>query len=946
MPTTFIIFAALAAVAVWLWRVRRGQPSPTATPPPRGSWFARHRLDLDDDDFEAEVRAHLAIAQSDRVAEGVDPEAARLAALKDFGNVTLTTDAARRVWTPRWLDALRDLTADVRYAVRSLARHPGFALTVIGVLTLGIGLNAAVFTMLKGIALTPLAGVDRSSSLAVVFAETSAGRALRVSYPDYVSLRDHGRAFSGLFGSALAQVNLGRGRGARQVSAELVTGNYFDVLGIGAGLGRTLRPSDEVAAGRHPIVVLSHGLWRRDFGADPAILGQTIEVNARPLTVVGVADAAFHGTIVSYDVELFIPVLTAPELGFTFGSREASPVGILADPTAALFYPQGYLRAGTTRDRAAAELGSLWEARTTKRPLNDPAQRLRVVPFSQSPGSGQTYILPTLTVLSVMGLLVLLIACTNIAGLVLVRGMSRRGEIAVRLALGATRVRIVRLLVIENLTLAVPGAALGLLLSWRGIPPLVEYAEWLATPQRLYLNIDVDALVIGFAALAAGTCVLVFGVVPAVRSARVDLQSVINADASPRSAGRSRFRSGLVVAQVAVSLLLLVGAGLAMRSVDAARRVDPGFTPDGVGLVELNVKQHGYDTARGRVFYRTLLETARAGAGIESATLAEHTPLRLLDTRAQPVAIEGYEPPRGEDLAFPSNAVGPGYFRTLRIGLIARPRLRGPRRRRGAGGRGRQPDPGRAVLRQRRGRDRQARPSRRRRLAHGGRRGQRREVRAGRRGATAVRLRALLPGVPADPGAPRPGPGPGGSPRRTGTHLRGGARPRPAGAEHLHAGPRNQGRLPLPRPDGDDAVDLRPGRHGAGCAGHLRARVLHRHPEPPRDRHPPRARGLEDLGGARLPRPRPQARRRGRAARPDRGRRGQPAPRGRARRRQRHRRHVVRRRAGGCLRRGGPRHAAPGLARLPHRSAAGAPPRLTHGSGVLASSPRALSLEP
>ena len=636
-----------------------------------GRWWKRRRLELDDDDFKAEVETHLAMAEAERVAEGADREAAHFAALKDFGNVTLTTEAARRVWTPGWLEAVRDLTSDLRYAVRSLLQHKAFAATVIGVLALGIGVNAAVFTMLKSIALTPLAGVDRSASLHVIHGETSTGRALRVSYPDYLQLREHDRAFSGLFGSALATVTLGRGRSARQVSGELVTGNYFHVLGVGAQRGRVLQASDEVAPGQHPVVVLSDRLWRTDFGANPDIVGTTVLINSVPLTVVGITDARFHGTIVSYEVEVFIPVMTAPELGFNFGSRHTAPAAILADTSAGIFYPQGYLRPGTTIANAAAEGEAVWATLSRDRPVGETAQRLRVVPFSQFPGSGQIYILPTLIVLSAMGMLVLLIACANIAGLVLVRGLSRRGEIAVRLALGATRARIVRLLVLENLVLAVPGAVLGVVLSWQGIPPLVNYAEWLAAPQRLFFNIEVDGLVIAFTVVAACVSAVVFGLAPALQSTRVDLVSVINEDASPRGAARGRLRAALVVVQVAVSLLLLVGAGLTMRSVEAAKRADAGFVPAQVAVIELNVRQNGYDAARGRTFYRQLLETARTDAGVESATLALYHPLALLDTRSARVAIDGYEPGRDEDLAFMSNVVGPDYFRTLRIPLTA-----------------------------------------------------------------------------------------------------------------------------------------------------------------------------------------------------------------------------------------------------------------------------------
>jgi predicted permease len=635
-------------------------------------WLKRlRRRRLDENDFDEEIRAHLAIATDEKMADGADQKNARYAAMREFGNVTLTTEAARQVWTPWWLEALRDLMSDVRYAIRALAKNPVFSLTVVGVLTLGIGLNAAVFTMLKGIALSPIAGVDRSAQLAVIFGETSTGRQIRVSYPDYQYLRDHDRAFAGLFGSIPAIVNMGRGRSARQVWGELVTGNYFQVLGVRAERGRTLLPSDEIAPGRHPVIVLSDGLWRRDFGADPDIVGKTVEINNHTLTIVGVADPAFHGTTVVYDVELFIPVMMAPQLGFNFGSQHTTPSGILSDRRAALFYPQGHPRPGTTLANAAAQTDALWVALARDRPLTDITERLRVVPFWQTPNGAPMILLPTLIVLIATGLLVLMIACANIAGLVLVRGLSRRGEIAIRLALGATRTRVVRLLIVENLVLAVPGALLGVLLASSGIPVLVGYAAWLAAPERVFFNIEVDGLVIGFAVLVACGSALMFGFIPALQSSRVDLVSVINADASPRGASRGRLRAGLVVAQVAVSLLLLVGAGLVSRSLDAARRANPGFDASQVASLAVDVKQNGYDVSRGAEFYRRLLEEVRAEAGIESATLAAYTPLGFLDTRAQRVAIEGYEPRRGEDLTFMSNTVGSDYFRTLRISLMA-----------------------------------------------------------------------------------------------------------------------------------------------------------------------------------------------------------------------------------------------------------------------------------
>jgi predicted permease len=556
---------------------------------------------------------------------------------------------------------------DIRYAIRALAKNPIFSLTVVGVLTLGIGLNVAVFTILKGFAISPVAGVEGSARLGVIFGETGAGRVVRVSYPDYQSIRDHDRAFMEIFGTAPLTVNLGRGRNARQVWIELVTGNYFQVLGVRAQRGRTLLPSDEVAPGGHPVVVISDGLWRRDFGADPDIVGKTIEINNYPLTVVGVADPTFHGMIVSFDVELFIPVMMAAEIGVGRGGSS----NVLSDRRAPLLFPHGYLRPGATTANAAGQIDAIWATLARDRPLTDATQRLRVAPFWRSPMGGQSRMLPTLVVLSATGLLILMIACANIAGLVLARGVSRRGEIAVRLALGATRMRIVRMLMIESIVLATPGVVLGLLLAWRLFPPLIAFAERAAAPQRIFVNIEFDSLIIGFASLVAFGSALVFGFIPALRISRVELAPAMKEDLSSRGSARGRLLKGLVVAQVAVSLLLLIGAGLMSRSLDAAQSANRGFDENHVSAISVNLKANGYDEARGRVFYKRLLDAARAGTGIESATLAEFNPMTFLDTRSQRVEIEGYETRRGEDLSFLANTVGPDYFRTLRINLTA-----------------------------------------------------------------------------------------------------------------------------------------------------------------------------------------------------------------------------------------------------------------------------------
>jgi predicted permease len=642
------------------------------------SWLKRRRLRLDEDDFQEEIRAHLAMAERDHMERGADRENARYEARKEFGSLTLTTEAARRVWTPRWLDAFRDFISDIRYAVRSLAKNPAFSLIVVGVLTLGIGLNALVFTVLKSMALTPLAGVQRSDQLRVVLRETKAGRQLRLSYPDFKFLREHDRAFRGLMGSMfkLDQYRLGKGSSSPFVTVEFVTGNYFEVLGVNAALGRTLLPSDEVAPGRHPEIVLSYSLWQREFDGASDIIGRTVEINRYPLTVVGVADAGFHGTIPGYDIEVFIPIMMAAEvgvsgLGVIGASSGPSAPHILSDRGAQLLVPHGFLRLGVTPGAAGAQMDALWRELARERPIAESDERLHILPFRQSPIGPQTYILPTLTILSAMGSLVLLIVCANISGLVLARVLSRRGELAARLALGATRTRIVRLLFVENLVLVVPGTVLGVLLAQQGIGMFAGYVGVLAAPQRMFFNLGLDAITLGFAALIGILCALVFGLVPAMQTSLIDLMSVINRDASARGSSRGRLQAGLVTAQVAVSLVLLIGAGFVVRALDEATRANPGFDDSHVTWVSLNLQQHGYDERRGRVFYRKLLDNLRSDAGFESATLAGTTPLGIIEVPGERLDIDGYEPKRGEDVAAQYNTVAPDYFRTLRINLVS-----------------------------------------------------------------------------------------------------------------------------------------------------------------------------------------------------------------------------------------------------------------------------------
>ena len=405
-----------------------------------------------DDDLQEEIRAHLSMATQDRIDEGEDARRARLASLKQFGNVTLAREATRLSWGGAWRDRLAEVAYDVRYSVRVLRRSPGYSFVVIAVLALGIGANVSLFSLFNALALKPLPAVERSASLGVLVSRTDAGRILPLSHPDFRDLRDGQRAFAGLAGTSMEGYSLGLGTHGERVFGEMVTGNYFSVLGVRARLGRTLEPSDDVSPGKHPVVVISDGLWKRAFASDPAVVGKTIQVNAYPLTVVGVTEPGFQGSIVSLALDLFIPVMMQPQL------RGRDRLSARQTP---MLWGLGHLKPGTSIGAAAAEADQLSARLDARQPERQVGQRATVIPMWRSPYGAQTYMLPAIALLGVMGALLLLIVCANVSNLVLVRGVSRRGEIAARVALGASRARIMRLLFVESVALSLPGAAWG-----------------------------------------------------------------------------------------------------------------------------------------------------------------------------------------------------------------------------------------------------------------------------------------------------------------------------------------------------------------------------------------------------------------------------------------------------------------------------------------------------
>jgi predicted permease len=619
-------------------------------------WIFRRR---EDDDLQEEIRAHLAMATRDRIADGEDPRTARLSSRKEFGNVTLTHEATRRMWGGGWRDWLIDLTQDLRFAVRVLGRSPGYALIVIAVLALGIGANVSVFSLFNALALRPIPGVEGSARLGVLVARTDAGRILPLSYPDFRDLRANG--FADFAGTSMENYSLGLGNRGERVFGEMVTGNYFSLLGVRATLGRTLQPSDDVSPGKHPVVVISDGLWKRAFASDPAIVGKTIQLNAYPMTVVGVTEPDFHGSVPSLSLDVFVPVMMQPQL---------RRLDLLSARQSPLLWGLGRLPSGSSIATVAGEAEQISQHLDAQLPARQVAQRATVIPMWRSPFGAQTYLLPAIGLLSVMGALLLAIVCANVSNLVLVRGVSRRGEIAARVALGASRRRIMRLLFVESFVLALPGAALGVVTA-RGIGRLLAGNNMAAAaPVPIFLDTSPDWVVAAFALVLAMGSALVFGFVPALRISKVDLATIMKDDLSPRGGSRGRLRNALVVAQVAVSLMLLVGAGLVVRSLEAAKTANTGFDSSNVASVSLDLQPSGYDEDAGRELYKRLLDHIRSEPGIESAAIAAQLPLTLVDGNSLDTVIEGRGARPGEDMRFLVNNVSNDYLRTLHIALL------------------------------------------------------------------------------------------------------------------------------------------------------------------------------------------------------------------------------------------------------------------------------------
>jgi predicted permease len=560
---------------------------------------------------------------------------------------------------------MQTLWQDLRYGARMLMKSPGFTLIAVITLSLGIGANTAIFTWLKAILLQPLPGVAESPRLVKLHTvlTKSGNRPIGISYPDYKDYRDRNGVFSGLAVFSTQTYNLlgGDGRPER-VFGSLVSGNYFDVLGVRAALGRTFAPDEDRTPGTHPVVVISYGLWQRRFAADPALIGKTIRLNQRDFTVIGVTAEGFGGAVVGLGLDLWAPIMMTPQLSL-------SP-DILDGRASQWLSAIGRLKAGVTIEHAQANAQSIAAQLAKDYPQTNEGIGAILFTLSGEPG-GAGEMAPWLSVLMVVAGLVLLIACANVANLLLARATGRSREMGIRTALGAGRGRLVRQMLTESLLLAVMGGAGGALL-----------AAWLSDAMSLMmpplgfpvsLNLEWDYRVLGFALALTLLTVVAVGLIPALLATKVDPLVSIKNETGAASAlvRRSRLRGALVVTQVAVSLVSLLCAGLFIRSLAEQRKTNLGFDPERALLVSMELFPNGYDDKRGGEFYRQLVAQVAALPGVESASLSNQVPPLLLGSKwSASFEIEGYTPRADERISVEGESVAPRYFQMMRIPLV------------------------------------------------------------------------------------------------------------------------------------------------------------------------------------------------------------------------------------------------------------------------------------
>ena len=555
---------------------------------------------------------------------------------------------------------MENLIQDIRFGLRRLFKSPGFALIAIASLALGIGANTAIFSLVNTVLFKslPVPNPQQVFSIAVRGNNDSMQA---FSYPNYQDFRDKNDVLTGLIVHRFAPMSLSIDGANERVWGYLVSGNYFDVLGVQPIKGRGFLPEEDQAPLSHPVVVISHGCWQRRFGGDPDIVGKDIRLNGHPFKIIGVAPEGFRGVEIIYTPEIWAPLNMDGwiEPGATWLEHRDSQN----------LFATGRLKPGVSATQAEASLNILAKSLGEEYPDANEGQTIQLI----QPG----LVLPDLrgavvsftAILMVAVLLVLLIACTNLAGLLLARATERRREIAIRLSLGASRLRLTRQLLTESVLLSTLGGVVGVTLAWWMLSVATRFKPPIDFP--LTIDLRVDWRVIGFSIAISLVTGIVFGLVPAVQATRPDIVTALKDTTAQAGYRRSLLRSGLVVIQLALSLILLIGAGLVVRALRQVETMNPGFDTSNMMTMGFDVGLQGYDRAKGEQFYRDAVERMHRVPGVKSAAIADFLPLSL-NFSANGVYVEGEPSERGSNVPITMVAtVGSEYFETMGIPMLS-----------------------------------------------------------------------------------------------------------------------------------------------------------------------------------------------------------------------------------------------------------------------------------
>lgn len=552
---------------------------------------------------------------------------------------------------------------DLRYALRQLRKNPGFTTLAVGTLALGITANITIFSWINSTMLNPIPGIAHTGNLiTIMHGERTEHPTPPFSYLDYAELRDNARSFSGLLAYHHDYVAITGSGTPERIYGTLASSNYFETLGVRPLLGRSLLstlPTERAGAAE---AVIAYDLWQKRYGGDPAIIGKTIQINLHPYTIVGVAPRGFQGCATGLRSDIWMPLGTDKQV---WGSnrpneRETLWLNVL-----------GKLAPGVDHVQAENELNLLMQRLVARFPdQHRGPNMISSDPLWRSPFGANVYMYGTLPMLLALSAALLMLACANVANLLLVRSVARRREIAIRQSMGASRWRIVRQLLVENLLIALAGGAVALTLTLWTASTLAAFLPPTTLP--LTLNGHVDSSVFLATLLVSILTAFVAGAVPALRASRLSPVSVLKDEALSTSGGlsKSRLTASLVIAQVALSLLLLTCAGLFVRSLQNARTSNVGFDPNHVLLTTFDLDPVGYSRATGAEFDRQLIARVKALPGVQSVTLADFSPLNFT-IHSDFVQPEGYIPRLHESMEVDRGTVGPGYLETLRTPLIA-----------------------------------------------------------------------------------------------------------------------------------------------------------------------------------------------------------------------------------------------------------------------------------